>query len=390
VYSLAAYGRMVTDKIRTDAYAQALEREIKAGDVVAEIGTGTGIFALLACRFGARRVYAFEPSPLIEIAREIANANGFADRIEFIPRMSLDSQLPEPANLVFSDVRGVLPFFEKGLVSIIDARERFLAPAGRMIPRSDTLWIAGVRAPELYQKYLRPWDSNPFDFDMSAAHSRTVNSMDQCDLTADQLLLEPRCLATLDYQTIKTTNLDATVSWTVDHALQGRETQGNGAQGHGIVLWFDSILAEGATLTNRPGAPRLIYRQQFLPWPAPLDVCSGDVVTIKISARLVGDDYVWKWDTDLVSQGSAAKTSFRQSTFFGSDFSLAELRSSASGFQPKLNEDGRIHRRVLSLMEGNTSLEAIAVELAKDFPGRFKRWQDALNLVASISRAFGS
>ena len=84
------------------------------------------------------------------------------------------------------------------------------------------------------------------------------------------------------------------------------------------------------------------------------------------------------------------RTSFRQSTFFGSDFSLADLRSSASGFQPKLNEDGRIHRRVLSLMEGNTSLEAIAVELTKDFPGRFKRWQDALNLFASISRTFGS
>ena len=36
------------------------------------------------------------------------------------------------------------------------------------------------------------------------------------------------------------------------------------------------------------------------------------------------------------------------------------------------------------------SLEAISHELVKDFPGRFKRRQDAFNLVASLSRNFGS
>ena len=59
MYSLAAYGQMVSDKIRTDAYAQALQQLIKPGDVVVDIGTGPGILALLACRFGARRVYPF-------------------------------------------------------------------------------------------------------------------------------------------------------------------------------------------------------------------------------------------------------------------------------------------------------------------------------------------
>ena len=115
-------------------------------------------------------------------------------------------------------------------------------------------------------------------------------------------------------------------------------------------------------------------------------------MTVTVSARLVGSDYVWRWDTQLTSKNAAsgARPPFRQSTFFGSDFSLADLRTSASKFQPKLNEDGRIQRRILSLMEGTTSLEAISQELVKDFPGRFKRWQDAFNLVSSISRSFGS
>ena len=218
---------------------------------------------------------------------------------------------------------------------------------------------------------------------MSAAGLRTTNSINQCWLaTADQLFLEPRCLATLDYMTLKQTDLDATVSWTVER----------GSQGHGIVLWFDSVLADGVTLTNRPGAPRLIYRQAFVPWPSPLDVCPGDTVSVKVSARLVGNEYVWRWDTQHSSKNAdnGAKPPFRQSTFFGSDFSLAELRTSASQFQPKLNEDGRIQRHILSLMEGTTSLEAISHDLVKNFPDRFRRWQDAFNLVSSISRNFGS
>ena len=115
-------------------------------------------------------------------------------------------------------------------------------------------------------------------------------------------------------------------------------------------------------------------------------------MTVTVSARLVGNDYVWRWDTQLASKSAAngAKPPFRQSTFFGSDFSLAELRTSDSRFQPKLNLDGRIQRRILSLMEGTASLETISQELVKDFPGRFKRWQDAFNLVSSVSRNFGS
>jgi protein arginine N-methyltransferase 1 len=87
MYSIADYGAMIADHGRMDAFVRALGRAVKPGAVVVDIGTGTGIFALLACRFGARRVYAIEPSDAIQVAREIAAANGCADRIEFIQAM---------------------------------------------------------------------------------------------------------------------------------------------------------------------------------------------------------------------------------------------------------------------------------------------------------------
>lgn len=88
MYSLAGYGSMIADRVRMDAFAQALRQATTPESVVVDIGTGTGILALLACRFGARRVYAIEPDDAIQVAREIAAANGYADRIDFIQAVS--------------------------------------------------------------------------------------------------------------------------------------------------------------------------------------------------------------------------------------------------------------------------------------------------------------
>lgn len=54
-------------------------------------------------------VYAFEPSGIIEPAA----ANGFADRIEFIPKLSTECSLPEPVNIVVSDIHGILPLLAR-------------------------------------------------------------------------------------------------------------------------------------------------------------------------------------------------------------------------------------------------------------------------------------
>ncbi len=56
MYSLGAYGSMIADRIRVDAYAAALRRTVREGSIVVEIGTGPGIFAVLACQLGASQV----------------------------------------------------------------------------------------------------------------------------------------------------------------------------------------------------------------------------------------------------------------------------------------------------------------------------------------------
>ena len=98
MYSLRNFGDMIGDSGRFNAYAKAIARSVRAGDVVAEIGCGPAVFALLACQAGAKRVYAIETEDIIDVARQIAAANGFADRIQFFQDDSRKVELPGARN----------------------------------------------------------------------------------------------------------------------------------------------------------------------------------------------------------------------------------------------------------------------------------------------------
>jgi len=88
MYSLRTFAAMIADSGRVNAYAKAISAAVRPGDVVADIGCESGLLSLLACRSGARRVFAIEPDESIQLAREAALANGLGDSIEFFQRES--------------------------------------------------------------------------------------------------------------------------------------------------------------------------------------------------------------------------------------------------------------------------------------------------------------
>src|SRR5688572_1875631 len=74
---------MIYDHHRVSKYQDAIARTVKKGDIVMDVGTGTGILAFLCLQAGAERVHAVDRSPVISWAKEIAAANGLSDRITF-------------------------------------------------------------------------------------------------------------------------------------------------------------------------------------------------------------------------------------------------------------------------------------------------------------------
>jgi SAM-dependent methyltransferase len=310
MYSLHFYGQMLADAPRMDAYVAALRKAVRADSVVLDLGCGPGVFALMACKFGARRVYAVEPDNVIGVAREAAVANGCADRIEFFESLSTEITLPEPATVIVSDLRGVLPWFEQHIPSIIDARQRLLAPGGVLIPRRDVLWATIVEAPEQYEEIVGPW--RKFALDLSAGTRLITNTWRKSYLKPDQFLVDPVCWTSIDYYEVQNADVNAEISWRAAR---------NGTA-HGVAVWFDSELADGIGFSNHPAAPQMIYGVGLFPFSQPVQVKEGERIELRLAADLVQDGYVWRWDTDF----SAA--SFKQSTFYGVPLSQAQLRQS--------------------------------------------------------------
>ena len=377
MYSIANYGEMITDNVRIQAFDEALRLAVKPGSVVVDIGTGFGYFALLACKLGARKVYAIEPDDSINLGREFAAANGCAEKIEFIQSVSTDAVIPEKADVVFSDMRGVLPLFQQHLPSIADARDRFLAKEGTLIARRDTLWATIVETQKYHPATSGPWIENRHGIDMRAALPFLTNTWCKAHFTPEHVLAEPCCWAEIDYSTVLKPGIAGVADVTVQKA----------GTAHGIAIWFDTDLIDGIGFSNAPGQPEVIYGNAFFPFAEPVEVAAGDRVQLKLRADLVGADYTWSWDSRINAKDDPAriKAAFRQSTLFGVPLSLARLAKRASDHLPHLGENGNIDRLVLELMAEGVSLGEISSRLAAQFPQRFPTAQKALSHVGDLS-----
>lgn len=376
-YTLRGHGLMIADPVRMDAHQAALERTVRPGSVVVDIGTGTGMMAMMAARLGARRVYAIEPGDSIHLARAAARDSGLGDRIEFIQDVSTRVELPERADVVVSDLRGVLPVFQQHVHSLADARDRLLAPGGVLIPRADTLRAAPVEAPEDYRAFVRPWDEHARGFDLSAARRAALNSWSKAFIRPGQMVAAPRTWAVLEYGIRRQPDVAGTMEWTVERA----------ATAHGFAVWFHADLVDGVGFTTGPEGPDIIYQSGFFPWMRPVALAEGDVVTVELQARMIGVDHIWVWNT-RVRRVDGTGEEFRQSTFLSQPSTPRDLARRGHAFVPTLGEDGRIDAAALGMMDGAATLEQIAREVQRRFPERFATWEEALSRVGRLSQAY--
>jgi hypothetical protein len=132
--SVGVQARMLNDRTRTSSFLAGIDEVVTAGDVVVDIGTGTGILAIAAARAGAKHVYAIEASDIGRSAQAIFEANGLADHITLVREWSTRATLPERADVLVSEIIGDDPLAEDVMQVTMDARKRLLRPEARLIP----------------------------------------------------------------------------------------------------------------------------------------------------------------------------------------------------------------------------------------------------------------
>ncbi len=337
---------MLADAARVSAFRQALAAVIEPDAVVVDLGAGTGLLSVLACRAGARRVYAIEQGPIFGFAREIIRASGFGDRIVLVRGLSMDISLPEPADVLVTETIGVAGFDEGILGSLLDARRRFLrpdAPPQAVVPRRIRVWAAPVTAPALHEQFVGSWREGLAGIDASPLRAWAAQHLHIVSADSATFAAPPRAIVDVDLAAMQQASVAGQEVFTVAHP----------ALVHGFALWFDAELTEGIAISNAPaGIPSppvgWSWRQAFVAVLDPIKVGAGT----RLHLRLETDGDIWRW-----SGGSGADvTEFDHSTDFGAPIDLHALEIRAHGHRPRRSARLEAAVAVLERVDGQATV----------------------------------
>jgi protein arginine N-methyltransferase 7 len=141
------YASLVRDTERHQLYEGALRRAIRPGCRVLDIGSGTGLFALMAARAGAAEVITCESNPVVaETVAKIVARNGFSDRIRVVAKQSFDlkigSDFTEGPDLILWDNLSRTLIGAGALATVEHAVRHFARPDTQVVPARGSIRVA--------------------------------------------------------------------------------------------------------------------------------------------------------------------------------------------------------------------------------------------------------
>jgi 2-polyprenyl-3-methyl-5-hydroxy-6-metoxy-1,4-benzoquinol methylase len=274
---------MLNDATRVERYFEAIRAVVRPGDVVVDVGTGTGILAMAAARAGARHVYAVEASGIGRVAQTMFEANGLADRITLVPGWSTQIDLPERADVMVSEIIGNEALGEHVLEVVLDAKKRLLKPGARLIPSGLRVRGLAVTIPpeEIGKRTFtadaaRGWTER-YGMDFSPL-ARVTPASDRSFFPWPHrargwpVLSAPVALADIVFA-------DAEAP-----SVGGGATVAATAPGHlnGVLVYFDLEIAPGIELTTHPhlAAEHCSWRNGVWVLPEPVEAQVGEAYAV--------------------------------------------------------------------------------------------------------------
>ena len=162
---------MLRDAVRTESYKAALSHPVVKSKRVLDVGCGTGILSMFAASAGASEVVGVDLSAMVEKARAIVDANGLSGKIQLLrARLEELEALPvtgKKVDIIVSEWMGYALLYESMLDSVLDARDKYLAPGGLMMPSSATIFVEAVSDEAGHADKFGFW-GDVYGFDMSS------------------------------------------------------------------------------------------------------------------------------------------------------------------------------------------------------------------------------
>jgi hypothetical protein len=141
------------DEARTFAFRDAIRAVVRPGDVVVDVGAGSGILSFFAAAAGAAQVYAVEIDPVSASAlrHSVALNPAIADRVRVVEGDAAVVDLPRAADVVVAEIieTGLL---DEQQVPVLNALRRrgVITTRTRLVPTAYETTLQLVRADHRY------------------------------------------------------------------------------------------------------------------------------------------------------------------------------------------------------------------------------------------------
>lgn len=276
---LDIHEEMLKDFPRVTAYREAIESYsaewARRGDItVVDVGSGTGLLAVLCAKSGSKRVIAVEASRIAHFLRQVVEANAPKGAIEVHECRAEELRLPdgESVDVVISEWMGYCLLFENMLPSVLAVRDRYLKPGGLMLPSGCRLQMAPIEDGPWRDSKLKFWRSVQ-GIDMSALEplaTATVCGKPHHRLVAPDALIGPATeVVALDLLTVKESdlrNFEVPIKFEVP---AGRRLDG-------FVAWFECDFGSASgVLSTAPSEAPTHWRQTAFYLRQPLEGGGG-------------------------------------------------------------------------------------------------------------------
>jgi tetratricopeptide (TPR) repeat protein len=272
---------MLADTARNAAFGAAIARIVRPGDHVLDIGTGSGLLAMMAARAGAAKVTACEASKNIaEVAKTIVAQNGYDDVVEVYGMHSgllkIGTHLPQKVDVIVTEILDAALLGEFMLPSIRAALQTLAKPGARVVPAAATVCAQLVHLPNHlsqgklvnvegfdlreFERFRIPYEYEVIHLEPTMPHYRSaVIDIKQLDFqTLDFAVDEDRP----ELFTVEFPNLTA---GTVN----------------GLALWFRLQLDAEIELSSGPGGELRHWGQAVFFFDDPVQVFDGEVLEVQ-------------------------------------------------------------------------------------------------------------
>ena len=238
---------MMNDGVRNDAYLKAITSAVTPETYVLEIGTGSGLLAMMAARAGASHVTTCEVVDIVaDAAQEVIQLNGFSDKITVLNKNSRDLvvgvDMPDRADLLISEILSS-EFVGEGVIpSLQHAHAELLSDDAPSIPRGGAVMgclVGGARLGwDARVEDVAGFDLRPFNKLHPSVLSKDLELMDFESMSDGEVVIR------FDYPFESEAQRSSVVRFQV--IADGRC--------HGVAQWIHLDLDDTVTFSNDPHA----------------------------------------------------------------------------------------------------------------------------------------